>query len=169
METKKYYVGLDIGTNSVGYAVTDGSYNLLKHGGEPMWGSHIFEEGKTAEERRAFRTSRRRNDRKKQRILLVSEIFAPEIAKVDSRFFIRRRESALLRAEVDPEDRYIVFNEKDFTDKDFYEKYPTIHHLILELMTDDTPHDVRLVYLACAYLVAHRGHFLSEVSKDNVA
>ncbi|MFR8862802.1 MAG: hypothetical protein ACLVH0_12610 [Coprococcus eutactus] len=41
MQTKKvdeYYVGFDIGTNSVGYAVTDKNYNLIKHGGEPMWG-----------------------------------------------------------------------------------------------------------------------------------
>lgn len=168
MNTKKYYVGLDIGTNSVGYAVTDTDYKLLKHGGEPMWGSHVFEEGKQAEERRSFRIARRRNNRKKQRVALVSEIFAPEIAKVDERFFIRRKESALFREDVEKEDRYIVFNDDDFTDKEFYQKYPTIHHLIRELMLDKTPHDVRLVYLACVYLVVHRGHFLSEVSKDNI-
>lgn len=165
---KKIYVGIDIGTNSVGYAVTDNEYNLIKHSGEPMWGSHIFDEGKTAEERRAFRTARRRNDRKKQRVALVSEIFAPEIEKIDPRFFIRRHESALFREDVEFGDRYIVFNEEEFSDKDFYEKYPTIHHLIVELMKSDEPHDVRLVYLACSYLVAHRGHFLNEVSKDNI-
>jgi len=35
-------------------------------------------------------------------------------------------------------------------------------------MTGDEPHDVRLVYLACAWLVAHRGHFLSDLSKENI-
>lgn len=53
MQTKKvdeYYVGFDIGTNSVGYAVTDKNYNLIKHGGEPMWGSHVFEAASTAQE-----------------------------------------------------------------------------------------------------------------------
>ncbi|MGN0377999.1 MAG: type II CRISPR RNA-guided endonuclease Cas9 [Butyrivibrio sp.] len=169
MQNENYYAGLDIGTNSVGYAVTDQDYNLLRHGGEPMWGSHIFEEGATAQERRSFRTARRRNDRKKQRIALVSEIFAPEIAKVDSRFFIRRKESALFREDVEDGDRFIVFNDEDFNDRDFYEKYPTIHHLIKELMENHEKHDIRLVYIACAYLVAHRGHFLSEVSKDNIA
>ena len=118
MGDKKYYVGLDIGTSSVGYAVTDEEYNLLKHKGEPMWGSHIFEEGQTAETRRSFRTARRRNDRRKQRINLLSEIFASEIAKVDERFFIRRRESALFREDVKEGDKYIVFNEDGFTDKD---------------------------------------------------
>jgi len=171
MQTKKvdeYYVGFDIGTNSVGYAVTDKNYNLIKHGGEPMWGSHVFEAASTAQERRTFRTARRRNDRKKQRIALVSEIFAPEIAKVDPRFFIRRRESALFRDDVDIKDRYVVFNDDDFTDKDYYDIYPTIHHLIYDLMSNKEKHDIRLVYMACAYLVAHRGHFLSEVSKDNI-
>lgn len=168
MKKTNYYVGIDIGTNSVGYAVTDKNYNLIKHGGDPMWGSHIFEEGKTAVERRSFRTARRRNDRKKQRITLVSEIFASEIEKIDPRFFIRRRESALFREDVAFEDRYIVFNETDFSDKDFYEKYPTVHHLIMDLMKSEKPHDVRLVYIACAYLVAHRGHFLNEVNKENI-
>ena len=44
MKNEKYFVGLDIGTDSVGYAVTDTSdtYRLLKHGGEPMWGVTLF-------------------------------------------------------------------------------------------------------------------------------
>lgn len=163
-----YYLGLDIGTNSVGYAVTDENYNLLRHGGEPMWGSHIFDEGKQAQERRTHRTARRRNDRRKQRIELVSGIFAPEIAKVDERFFIRRKESSLFRDDTSENDRYIVFNDENYTDKEYYKEYPTIHHLIDELMTSDEFHDIRLVYIACAYLVSHRGHFLSEVNKDDI-
>ena len=40
---RDYYIGLDIGTDSVGYAVTDERYKLLKFKGEPMWGSHLFD------------------------------------------------------------------------------------------------------------------------------
>lgn len=47
-----YYLGLDIGTNSVGWAVTDEKYNILKSHGKAMWGIRLFEEGKTAEEQR---------------------------------------------------------------------------------------------------------------------
>ena len=168
MENKKYYVGLDMGSNSVGYAVTDENYNLLKHRGEPMWGSHVFEEADSAEQRRSFRTARRRTERKKQRISLVTDIFAQEIEKVDPRFLVRRKESALFREDVASGDRYVQFNDDDYTDQDYYKKYPTIHHLICALMKDDQSHDVRLVYTACAYLVAHRGHFLNDVNKDNV-
>ena len=62
----------------------------------------------------------------------------------------------------------IYFDDIDYTDKDYYIDYPTIHHLMCELMSSRKPHDVRLVYLACAYLLGHRGHFLSEVDKDNI-
>ena len=170
MENKeKYFLGLDIGTDSVGYAVTDTSsdYRLIKHHGEPMWGVTLFDSASLCDERRSFRTSRRRLDRRQRRVLLVQEIFAREIEKVDINFYRRIKESALLRE--DSAEPYCLFNDMNFSDRTYHRQYPTIHHLISELMTSDTPHDVRLVYLACAWLVAHRGHFLSEVSVDNVS
>lgn len=39
---KKYYIGLDIGTNSVGWAVTDEKYRLLKSKGKTMWGIRLL-------------------------------------------------------------------------------------------------------------------------------
>ena len=53
--SKKYYLGLDIGTNSVGWAVTDENYNLCKYAGKRMWGIRLFEGGETAEQRRISR------------------------------------------------------------------------------------------------------------------
>lgn len=70
-----YYIGLDIGTNSVGWAVTDLQYNILRKKGKTMWGIRLFEEAKTAAERRVARTNRRRLQRQKQRIELLQEIF----------------------------------------------------------------------------------------------
>ncbi len=166
MEKEKYYLGLDVGTDSVGYAVTDTQYALKKFRGEPMWGVHLFEEAQLNDERRAFRTARRRLDRRQQRIRLLQELFAQEIEKKDARFFIRIKESALF-----PEDSkhgVSLFADKEYRDADYHKQYPTIHHLIMDLIENPAPHDVRLVYLACAWLCAHRGHFLSEISKDNL-
>jgi CRISPR-associated endonuclease Csn1 len=163
-----YYLGLDVGTNSVGYAVTDEQYRLRKFHGEPMWGSHVFENAGSPAKCRGFRTGRRRLNRRQQRVQLVQEIFAREIAKIDPRFFIRLQQSRLHREDVLPEDHNLLFNDKNYTDKEYYAQYPTIHHLLLDLMQSDAPHDVRLVYLAVAWLVAHRGHFLSEVDRDNI-
>jgi len=162
-----YYLGLDIGTDSVGYAVTDMQYNLCKFKGEPAWGVTIFDAGKLNGERRGFRSDRRRLDRRRQRVALVQELFTQEISKQDPRFFIRLQESSLYRSEVD--DVYPLFCDENYTDRDYYQQYPTIHHLIVELMESRAPHDVRLVYLACAWLVAHRGHFFSNLDKDNLA
>lgn len=128
---KMYYLGLDIGTNSVGYAVTDPSYHLLKFKGEPMWGAHVFAAGNQSAERRSFRTSRRRLDRRQQRVKLVQEIFAPVISPIDPRFFIRLHESALWRDDVAETDKHIFFNDPTYTDKEYYSDYPTIHHLIV--------------------------------------
>lgn len=168
MQKQNYYLGLDVGTNSVGYAVTDEQYHLLKFKGEPMWGSHVFEDGDQCAERRGFRTGRRRLDRRQQRVRLVQEIFAKEVAAVDDRFFIRLKESALYREDRERNEAHVLFCDEDYTDVRFFEEYPTIHHLIVSLMEDEKPHDVRQVYLAVAWLVAHRGHFLSDVDKENV-
>lgn len=161
------YLGLDIGTDSVGYAVTDEEYNLLRFRGNDAWGAHIFDEASLSEERRSFRSARRRLDRRQQRVNLVEELFAPEIGKIDKRFFIRQQESFLFRE--DCEDKYVLFNDDNYTDVDYFNEYKTIHHLLVDLMENKEPHDIRLVYLACAWLVAHRGHFFSNISKENIS
>ena len=168
MKTQKtYYLGLDIGTDSIGYAATDKAYDLLKLHGEPAWGVTIFDEAALSTERRAFRTARRRLDRRQQRVDLIRDLFAQEISKVDARFYQRLKASALFRDDVG--EPFSLFNDPGYSDVDYYRQYPTIHHLISDLMANDTPHDVRLVYLACAWLVAHRGHFLSNLDRESLS
>ena len=166
--TKNYYIGLDIGTDSVGYAVTDNRYNLMKHKGEAMWGSHLFDAANQSAERRSFRTARRRLDRRQQRVVLIDEIFAPEVCKIDQDFYIRKKESALYSEDKTKSDYpFLYFNGDSYDDKRFHEEYPTIHHLLMDLMTNESKKfDIRLINIAVDWLVAHRGHFLSEVSPD---
>lgn len=165
MKNENYYVGLDIGTDSVGYAVTDEKYDLCKHNGEPMWGVTLFDPAELADKRRSFRAARRRLDRRQHRVKLLMELFAREVSKVDDGFFKRIKESYLYPESNDQKIR--LFGSYD-EQKEYTKNYPTIHHLIKELMESTEPHDVRLVYIACAWLVAHRGHFLSEVDKHKI-
>lgn len=65
-KAEKYYLGLDIGTDSVGYAVTSERYDLLKFHGDAAWGSTIFDAASLSTERRTFRSARRRLDRRQQ-------------------------------------------------------------------------------------------------------
>lgn len=166
--SKKYYLGLDIGTNSVGWAVTDENYNLCKYAGKRMWGIRLFEGGETAEQRRISRSNRRRLSRKKQRIDLLQELFAEEIAKMDPTFFIRLNESRLHLEDKSTGEKFPLFTDKDYTDIQYYKEYPTIYHLRKELIENSKVHDVRLVYLACHHILKNRGHFLINGSFSDV-
>lgn len=169
MVDEKIFWGFDIGTDSVGWAVTNSEYKLKKYKNNLMWGVHLFDEAKQSAERRSFRTARRRLDRRKQRIILLQESFVRAVCEKDENFFRRLKESALLPEDAEHRTNNIFFDDPDYTDKDYFEEYPTIHHLICELMESKEPHDVRLVYLACVYLLAHRGHFLLPVSEDDIS
>lgn len=159
---KKYYLGLDIGTNSVGWAVTDESYQLCRFHGKDMWGIRLFEDANTAADRRMKRANRRRLQRRAQRIKLLQELFAEEIYKVDEAFFQRLNDSRLYLEDKEVKQIHTLFADKGYTDIEYYKQYPTIFHLRKELMENDTYHDPRLVYLAIHHILKSRGHFLLE-------
>lgn len=169
MADKRYYVGLDIGTNSVGWAVTDEKYNLCKFRGKSLWGVHLFDDADTAAERRTKRSARRRNDRKKQRIKLLQELFAEEMAKVDETFFLRLN-SSRLHLEDKPEavhSKYPLFIDKEYNDVNYHEEFPTIYHLRKALIDGTAEYDLRFVYLAIHHIIKNRGHFLIEGDLSN--
>ncbi len=171
MNRNDYYIGLDMGTSSVGWAVTDTSYNLLRAKGKDMWGVRLFPECSTAADRRSHRTSRRNRNRQKVREAILREIFEKEINKVDTGFFERLKESKYYLEDKTNDTPFVLFADTGYTDKDYYEDYPTVFHLISELISDKgiEPHDVRLVYLACLNIFKHRGHFLNEaLSGDGI-
>ena len=166
-----YYLGLDIGTDSVGWAVTDTGedYNILKFRGNLMQGVRLFEQAETAADRRAKRTNRRRLARRKWRLHLLESLFSSEIAKIDPYFFLRLKNSFLAPEDKDENiktAKYTLFNDKDFTDADYMKKYPTVYHLRDELVKSKEPQDIRRVYLAIRSFIKNRGHFLYDGAAD---
>lgn len=159
---QKYYIGLDIGTSSVGWAVTDEDYNLLRAKGKDLWGVRLFDKAETSAERRSHRTARRRLQREKLRNAYVRDIFSDAVNTVDPGFFQRLQDSKYFQEDKTEQQKYALFNGNGFTDKEYYDQYPTIFHLRSELLHDSNPHDVRLVYLAVLNIFKHRGHFLNE-------
>lgn len=161
-----YFCGLDMGTGSLGWAVTDSDYNLLRAHGKTLWGVRLFDSAQTAEERRIFRTARRRLDRRNWRVKVLQELFSEEISKVDAGFYLRMKESRYTAEDKRNEDGkcptlpYALFVDKEYTDKDYHKDFPTIYHLRKYLMTTDQNPDIRLVYLALHHMMKHRGHFL---------
>ena len=164
-----YSIGLDMGTNSVGWAVTDEAGQLAHFKGEPTWGSRLFDAAETAASARVPRGQRRRYVRRRWRLDLLQGLFEEEMTRVDPEFFIRLSQSRLLkedRKEGHANYRWPLFNDSDFTETDYYEKFPTIYHLRKWLMETDEQADIRLIYLACHNIVKHRGNFLRQDERN---
>lgn len=171
-----YILGLDIGTNSCGWAAADKKNNLLKLRGKTAIGSHLFEEGHSAADRRGFRTTRRRLKRRKWRLGLLEEIFAEPMAEVDPAFFVRLHQSWVSPLDKDRQKYAAIVFPTAKEDAKFYQKYPTIYHLRQALMTENRKFDLREVFLAMHHIVKYRGNFLQdtpvksfEASKIDVA
>lgn len=187
--SKKYYLGLDMGTDSCGWCVTDDKYNiirshkktygpdgkLIKKEGCHLWGARLFGPAKTAKNRRLNRTARRRLARRRRRIILLRELFQPEMDKIDPNFFRRLDQSNLWNEDKDKElqmEHNFLFNDKDLTDKEYYKDFPTIYHLRKAMVNGLTINghyydpkkqfDIREVYLVLAHMIKYRGNFLME-------
>ena len=160
MNQEKYNIGLDIGTNSVGWAVVRSKdFNVVRKGKKKLWGARLFEEASTAESRRLFRSTRRRFDRRRERIKLLQDIFKDEINKVDSNFFTKMKESFYNENDLTHKTIKITKEEKELV-KNYYAKYPTIYHVRKELMENPEKMDVRLLYLGIHHIIKNRGNFL---------
>lgn len=161
-----YYLGLDMGTDSVGWAVTDMDYRIPKFKGNAMWGVRLFDESNTAEERRLFRISRRRTQRRRERLDLLEMLFDGPVSTKDPAFFQRLRESDLYAEDKTINTPFAVFADPDYTDTDYHRQFPTIYHLRNALLHEDGPYDVRLVFLAVHHIIKNRGHFLFDSLGD---
>lgn len=159
MKHDELKLGLDLGTNSVGWALLDQDNKLVKKNGFTFWGVRMFEEANTAVSRRSYRNSRRGNNRRKQRIILLQDLFKDEIDKLDTTFFQRLEDSFYKQEDKINQNFYNLFTE-GYTDKDYFNKFPTIYHLRKYLIENDEKVDIRLLYLTIHNIVKYRGNFL---------
>lgn len=169
MATKKEYnIGLDIGTTSVGWSVVEtDNQKVMRKGNKALWGVRLFEEATTAESRRMQRSTRRRYDRRRERIKLLQEEFSEEINKVDENFFQKLKESKYV--ENDKINKKIVLTKEEKQElKDYQNKYKTIYHLRDELINNPEKKDIRLVYLAIHHIIKYRGNFLYQNANFNI-
>ncbi|MDR1775540.1 MAG: type II CRISPR RNA-guided endonuclease Cas9 [Actinomycetes bacterium] len=164
-----YYIGLDIGTTSVGWAVCDEQYNIPRIKGKRAWGVRLFEEADTAASRRAFRSARRRAQRQKLRLKYLRAIFAPLIDPIDAGFYRRLDDAFFLDNDKQVSQKNTLFNDADYTDADYHEDFPTIWHVRKYLIDlgrgldpGKTPKklDPRHYFLAIQHMLKNRGHFL---------
>jgi len=169
---KDYNIGLDIGTTSVGWAVVETNTQKIIRKGKSnhrkaLWGVRLFEEATTAAARRSFRSSRRRYDRRRQRIKLLQEEFKNEMNKVDSDFFRKLVKSKY--CEEDKTNKSIILSADEKRQvKEYNDKYKTIYHLRNRLISDSSKEDIRLVYLALHHIIKYRGNFIYSGDNFNI-
>ncbi|MGN0170680.1 MAG: type II CRISPR RNA-guided endonuclease Cas9 [Lachnospiraceae bacterium] len=165
-EQKEYFLGLDMGTNSVGWAVTDLQYNLLRAKGKDMWGIREFDEALPAADRRSHRASRRNRQREQVRIGLLKSYFEDAVNQEDPNFYQRMENSFFKVGDKDAQIEGVnaIFNDRNYKDADYYRDYPTIFHLKMDLINEKVSVDeryARKVYLAVLNSFKRRGHFLN--------
>lgn len=170
---KKLFIGLDVGSDSVGWAATDEDYNLYRLKGKTAWGARLFTAASDAKGRRSLRVSGRRLARRKRRINLLNTLFDPLLKEVDPTFLQRLEYSTLQNDDPNkPEsarsDTLLFLDKKK--EKEFYKAYPTIWHLRRDMINGDEKafSDIRYLYLAVHHIIKYRGNFLrdGEINTD---
>lgn len=168
-QEKNYNIGLDIGVGSIGWCVTDDENNILKRKNKNMWGSRTFNEASTAADRRGFRSTRRRLERRKERIKMLQSLMLDDMEKEYPNFFPILKETSNVMEDKTLSElilgrKYNLFSEQGYTDQNYYGQFPTIYHLRNYLVNTEEKVDIRLVYLTIHHIIKYRGNFLHETN-----
>ncbi|WP_156010052.1 type II CRISPR RNA-guided endonuclease Cas9 [Streptococcus ruminantium] len=170
--SKSYSIGLDIGTNSVGWAIVTDGYKVpskrmkvlgdtdKKNIKKNLIGTLLFDDGEPAAKTRIKRANRRRYTRRKNRLRYLQEIFANNMEQTDENFFYRLEESFLDDEDKQFEKHPIFGSIKE--EVAYHQQFPTTYHLRKHLADSKEQADLRLIYLALAHIIKYRGHFLIE-------
>lgn len=170
-----YNVGLNIRTDSTGWCLTDEWGKVIRKNGKHLYGTSVFDEASSAEERRRFRTNRRQRDRARRRIALLQSLLERDVLAVDDAFYIRLEESAKDSEDRQNENFYRTLPEYLFTDQTekvldtrFGRRSLPIYRIREALITNCKQADIRYVYLALAHILKNRGHFLDKEDTESV-
>ncbi len=162
-EKDRYLIGLDLGSGSVGWAVTSLDYKLVKKQGKNLWGVRLFDQAKSAAERRQFRRSRRTISKRNWRLMLLKQELKEFVMEEDQNFFTKLKNGMLKPAN----DEKLLFTGR-FNDIHYFREFPTIYHLRQKLQEKNSCisyHERglygRFLFLAINDILKNRGHFLS--------
>lgn len=170
---KPYYIGLDLGSSSIGWAVIDSEYKLISKSGKKLWGVRLFDSAKTAAERRQFRRQRRTINKRHWRLYLLKQELKDFVLKEDPNFYQRIKDSQL-KLEDKKYSKYTLFD-NSYTDIQYHREFPTIYHLREALKSEvkvrkylNEGRYYRLLFLALNDILKNRGHFLLNDINTNI-
>ncbi len=163
-KNQNYYIGLDLGTSTIGWAVVDEDLRLIRKNGINLWGVRLFDSANSAKERRLHRRQRRTYNKRSWRLQLLKQELHDYVLKEDPDFFKKIDASGTTD--------FKLFAGK-YNDAAFHQEFPTIYHLREALKDPSKCQDYikrnlygRFLFLAVHDILKNRGHFLMPSSID---
>lgn len=168
-EKGNWILGIDPGTNSTGICTlknNEGIYTV------DTYQSVLYPRADRCADRRSHRSSRNNHIRCQKRKNELNRIFKNEIRKVDKDFFIKFKQQSYRECDkLNRIQNFELFDYDDYSNKEFLKSYPTINHLIMDIIHDTVKKDkyyILKVYYCLYYFMQKRGHFnLIGISEEN--
>ena len=164
-EKPKYGISLDMGTNSIGWAVVwdsgDKADQIVCRKGKRLYGARLFDAAEDSKKYRSARSARRTLGKKIWRLNLLKGVLKDYVLKEDKDFFKN------LHLTQTHQGSNILFREPNYQDKDYFREFPTIYHLRKALSNSEQIEQFkarglyyRFLFLAAHDMLKNRGHFL---------
>ena len=171
----RYGISLDMGTNSIGWAVVwdsgEKADQIVVRKGKRLYGARLFEEAEDSSKYRSARSARRTLGKKLWRLNLLKGLLREKVLEEDENFFKNLHLTQIHKGS------NILFNAKEYKDKDYFKDFPTIYHL-RKALTDPVEVEkfksdgryYRFLFLAIHDMLKNRGHFLitSDLDFSNI-
>ncbi len=164
-EKPKYGISLDMGTNSIGWAVVwdsgDKMDQIVCRKGKRLYGARLFDAAEDSKKYRSARSARRTLGKKIWRLNLLKGVLKDYVLNEDKDFFKN------LHLTQTHQGSNILFREPNYQDKDYFSEFPTIYHL-RKALADPVKIEqfkerglyYRFLFLAAHDMLKNRGHFL---------
>ena len=160
-----YGISLDMGTNSIGWAVVwdsgDKADQIVVRKGQRLYGARLFDAAEDSQKYRSARSARRTLGKKIWRLNLLKGVLKDYVLNEDKDFFKN------LHLTQTHKGSNILFREPNYQDKEYFHEFKTIYHLRKALSNPEQIEQFkeRGVYYRFLFLAAHdmlknRGHFL---------
>lgn len=160
-----YGISLDMGTNSIGWAVVwdsgDKADQIVVRKGKRLYGARLFDAAEDSKKYRSARSARRTLGKKIWRLNLLKGVFKDYVLNEDKDFFKN------LHLTQTHQGSNILFREPNYQDKDCFREFPTIYHLRKALSNPEQIEQFkarglyyRFLFLAAHDMLKNRGHFL---------
>ncbi len=167
----RYGISLDMGTNSIGFAVVwdsgEKADQIVVRKGKRLYGARLFKEAEDSIKYRSARSARRTLGKKLWRLNLLKGVLKEYVLNEDKDFYKNLHLTQIHQGS------NILFRESNYQDKDYFQEFPTIYHL-RHALTDKAKVEefkARSLYYRFLFLAAHdmlknRGHFLITADLD---